>query len=63
MRPADTDPAARAAQIAAYRAMTPAQRVREAVAMSEAARAVAESGARHRAREQAPTARPNALDR
>lgn len=49
VRSADTSPEAHARQLAAYRAMAPAQRVAIAVAMSEDAAAIAAAGisARH----------------
>jgi hypothetical protein len=50
VRRADTSPDAHARQVAVYRAMTPAERVATAVAMSEDAAAIAAAGiaARHR---------------
>ena len=49
MRSADTSPDAHARQLAVYRAMTPAERVATAVAMSEDAADIAAAGiaARH----------------
>ena len=49
MRSADTSPEGHARQVAAYRAMSPAQRVATAVAMSEDVAAIAAAGiaARH----------------
>lgn len=46
--PADTTPGAHAAQLAAYRAMSPSARVRAALQMSEEARRLALAGERHR---------------
>lgn len=46
--PRDTDAAARAAQFAAFRRMSPAERARLAVQMSDEARAVTEAGMRRR---------------
>lgn len=47
-QPADTTASAHAAQLAAYRAMSPSARVRAALQMSEEARQVALAGERHR---------------
>ena len=52
----DTSPSARAAQIAIFRAMTPAERVRAAVEMSEDAQRIAIEGELRRHPEMSPNA-------